>query len=331
MEHLFIINPAAGKYNRTDEFSWMIRQICGKHHLRYQIAISDHPGDCTRIAREAAQTGKDLRIYACGGDGTLNEIVSGVAGFPNVAITHFAGGTGNDFIKVFSDTEPFKDLEQLLDCEETTFDLIDCNGDYGLNVCSVGLDARVGTQVAAYKRLPLVTGTGAYLLSALVNVIRGIASHYVVEVDGERIDGMETMVFAGNGICYGGGFRPVPQADPRDGKLDVLVVKKVSRLQVARLLNKYKTGQFDSVPHLIRHFRTDSVRIICDKETDINLDGELRLGQDIRIRIADAKIRFFYPRSVRVGKAGGDSPQTMHAPVRPAANACKVQRKSQLP
>ncbi len=313
MEHLFIINPAAGKHNRTDEFSWMIRQICGKHRLHFRIAVSDHPGDCARIARQAAETGKALRIYACGGDGTLNEIVSGVAGYPNVAVTHFAGGTGNDFIKVFSDPSAFQDLEQLLDCEETSFDLIDCNGDYGLNVCSVGLDARVGTQVAAYKRLPLVTGTGAYLLSALVNVIRGVASHYVVEIDGERIDGMETLIFAGNGLCYGGGFCPVPQADPRDGKLDVLVVRKVSRLQIARLLGKYKTGQYAAIPHLIRHFRTDSLRIICDRETDINLDGELRLGRDISIRIADKKIRFFYPKSVTLTSSAGE-PQTMGAP-----------------
>ncbi len=318
MEHLFIINPAAGKYNRTDEFSWMIRQICGKHGLDYRIAVSDHPGDCTRIAREAAQTGKELKIYACGGDGTLNEVVTGVVGFPNVAITHYAGGTGNDFVKIFSDTEPFKDLERLLDCDEALFDLIECNGDYGLNVCSVGLDARIGTQVAAYKRLPLVTGPGAYLLSALCNVIKGIAAHYVVEVDGERIDGMETMIFAGNGRCYGGGFCPVPSADPGDGKLEVLVVKKVSRLQEAQLIGKYKNGQFASVPKYIRHFRTDRIRIICDEETAINLDGELRLGTDITVRIADEKIRFFYPKGLTLAPGSA----------RPTADSCMVQSSS---
>ena len=300
MEHLFIINPAAGKYNRTDEFSWMIRQICGQHRLDYRIAVSDHPGDCTRIAREAAETGRELRIYACGGDGTLNEIVSGVAGFPNVAVTHYAGGTGNDFIKIFPDTEPFKDLEQLLDCDEAVFDLIDCNGDYCLNVCSVGLDARIGTQVARFKRLPFITGPGAYLLSAGYNVIKGIADHYVVEVCGERIDGMQTLIFAGNGPCYGGGFRPVPEADPGDGLLDVLVVSKVSRFKVAQLIGEYKDGHYAAHPDLIRHYRTDSLRIHCDRETPINLDGELRLGQDICIRIADARLRFFYPKQALV-------------------------------
>ena len=298
MEHLFIVNPAAGKYNRTDEFSWMIRQICGRHGLDYRIAVSDHPGDCTRIAREAAETGRELRIYACGGDGTLNEIVTGIAGFPNVAVTHYAGGTGNDFIKIFSDTEPFRDLESLLDAQEAEFDLIDCNGDYSLNVTSVGLDARIGTQVARFKRLPFITGPGAYLLSAGWNVIRGIADHYVVEVAGERIDGMQTLIFVGNGQYYGGGFRPVPEADPGDGLLDVLVVKKVSRLKVARLIGTYQSGRYAEHPELIRHFRVPELTIHCDRETPINLDGELRLGTDIHIRIADAKIRFFYPKSV---------------------------------
>ena len=302
MEHLFIINPAAGKYNRTDEFSWMIRQICGKHRLRYRIAVSQRPGDCTRLAREAAETGQELRIYACGGDGTLNEIVCGVVGFPNVAVTHYIGGTGNDFVRVFSETEPFRDLERLLDCEETQFDLIDCNGDYGLNVCSVGFDARVGTQVAAYKRIPLVHGLGAYALSAAVNVIKGISEHYVLEIQGEVIDAPQTLIYAGNGCCYGGGFRPVPDADPGDGKLEVLVVAKASRLQVASLIGKYKNGQYAQLPDKIRHFRTDRLTIHCDRETGINLDGELRLGRDIHIRISPHKLRFFYPKGLTYRK-----------------------------
>ena len=56
------------------------------------------PGDCTRIARDAAKSGQPVRLYACGGDGTLNEVVNGAASHPNAAVTHYAGGSGNDFV-----------------------------------------------------------------------------------------------------------------------------------------------------------------------------------------------------------------------------------------
>ena len=296
MKHLFIINPAAGSKDRTEAYRRQIESVCQKHGIDYEIAVSKAPSDCTAIARQAAQSGQQYRIYACGGDGTLNEVVCGVAGYDNVAVTMFCGGSGNDFVKIFSDTEPFRDLEQLMDCKEAVFDLVRCNEDVSLNICSVGLDARIGTDVAKYKRLPLLSGFRAYAVSTVINVIRGIAEHYVVEIDGERIDGKQTMICVCNGRFYGGGFNPVPEADPADGLLDVLLVKKVSRLQVLGVVGKYKSGKYRQLPELVRHFKTDKVRIICDKPTSINLDGELRIAQTVEISVAKEKLRFFYPK-----------------------------------
>ncbi|MBQ7802233.1 MAG: diacylglycerol kinase family lipid kinase [Oscillospiraceae bacterium] len=298
MKHLFIINPAAGSRDRTRDYSTAIHEICHGRDLDYRIEVSSAPGECTRIAREAAKTGEEYRIYACGGDGTLNEVVAGAAGFPNAAVTVFSGGSGNDFVKLFNEPQAFFDLERLLDAEEAEFDLIRCNGDLSMNICSVGLDARIGTDVASYKRLPLLHGMRAYVASTVVNVIRGVSEHYVIEVNGETIDGEQTMVCVCNGRFYGGGFNPVPTADPADGLLDVLVVTKVSRLKVAQVVGKYKDGKYADFPDLIRHFRTDRIRIRCDKPTAINLDGELRTDTDIDIRVADEKIRFFYPKGL---------------------------------
>ena len=298
MKHLFIINPAAGSRNRTEEYSKVIHEICKEKGLTYEVRVSTAPGECTRIAREAAQTGEELRLYACGGDGTLNEVAAGAAGFSNAAVTVFSGGSGNDFVKLFDDPKAFFDLERLLDAQEATFDLIRCNDDFALNICSVGLDARIGTDVSRYKRLPLLSGFRAYAASTVVNVIKGIAEHYVVEVNGERIDDRQTMICVCNGRYYGGGFNPVPEADPADGLLDVLLVKKVSRLQVPMVIGKYKNGQYKELPQLVRHLRTKEVKILCDKVTPINLDGEMRMAQEITMQIAPEKIRFFYPRGL---------------------------------
>jgi diacylglycerol kinase family enzyme len=189
-------------------------------------------------------------------------------------------------------------LERLLDAEEATFDMIRCNEDLSLNICSVGLDARIGTDVANYKRIPLLSGFRAYAVSAVVNTIRGVSEHYIVEVDGARIDDKFTLICVCNGRYYGGGFNPVPEADPADGKLEVLLVKSVSRLGVARLIGLYKAGRYAQLPQLISHYQTNQVKIICDSETPVNLDGELRLAREVNIRLADEKVRFFYPKGL---------------------------------
>ena len=313
MKHLFIINPAAGSRDHTKQYTEAIRSSCGARGLDYRIEVSQGPGECRRIAREAAETGEDYRIYACGGDGTLNEVAAGAAGFANAAVTAYSGGSGNDFVRLFDEPAAFSDLERLLDAEETAFDMIRCNDDYSLNICSVGLDARIGTDVARYKRLPLLQGFRAYAASTVVNVIRGIAEHYVIEICGETIDAEQTMVCVCNGRFYGGGFNPVPEADPTDGILDVLLVKKVGRLQVPAVIGKYKNGRYRDCHGLIRHFRTDRLKIICDKPTPINLDGELRVASTVEISVAKEQVRFFYPR--------GLSWQVKQAPAETAAGA----------
>lgn len=308
MKHLFIINPAAGSRDHTAEYAAAIRTAGDARRLDYEIRVSMGPGDCTRIAREAAQTGQELRLYACGGDGTLNEVVAGAAGFPNAAVTVYSGGSGNDFVKMFTDPKAFFDLEQLLEAEETVFDLIRVNEDYCLNICSVGLDARIGTDVGRYKRFPLLQGFRAYAISTLLNVIRGIGEPYRVEVNGQTIDGEQTMVCVCNGRFYGGGFNPVPDADPCDGLLEVLVVKKVSRLQVPGVVGKYKNGKYRELSHLIQHFQTDQLTIHSPKPVPINLDGELRQAQTIQIAVAKEKLRFFHPKGVVVtGKQRAES------------------------
>jgi len=296
MKHYFIINPAAGSKDRTGYYTDIIEKTC--RGLDYEISVSAAPGDCRRLARQAAEKGEEVRLYACGGDGTLNEVASGAAGFPNAAVTVFAGGSGNDFVKLFDDPDAFRDLEKLLDCKEQEFDLIRCNEDFSVNICSVGLDARIGTEVSSYKRIPLLTGFAAYAASAAVNVIRRVHEHYVVEIDGQIFDGEQTLICACNGRYYGGGFNPVPDADPADGLMDVLLIRDVSRLKVLQVIGKFKDGHYRDYPELIHHFRTKRLKIICDKPTPINLDGELRTATEVVFEIAREKLRFFYPREL---------------------------------
>ena len=297
MKHIFIINPAAGKADKTAEYTASIEKSCAG--LAYEIRVSEYSGDCTRIAREYAKTGEEVRLYACGGDGTLNEVVAGAAGYDNAAVTVYVGGSGNDFVKIFDDRDAFRDLDRLLDAETAEFDLIDCNADPAINICCVGLDSRIGAEMARFKRLPGVSGSLAYILSTVVNLFKGISEHYIVDVDGERIDGEMTFICIANARYYGGGFYAVPDAEPDDGLLDILLVKKLHLWQIPGALAKYKAGRYKELGHIARHIRTDRITIRCDKDSPVNLDGEIRMARNVQIRISDRKIRFFYPRGLK--------------------------------
>lgn len=299
MKHVFIVNPAAGKFDRTEGYRAMIDAAFRPRGLTYELLVSKAPGDCRSLARQAAESGEEVRIYACGGDGTLNEVVNGVVGFGNAAVTHFPGGSGNDAIKVFSNPAAFASIDRLLDAEETRFDLIRCNDTYALNVLSIGFDARVGTDIARFKRLPLVTGKGAYILSILSNMLHGLSAQYTVTLgSGETISGQKTMICICNGRWYGGSFNPMPEAEPDDGILEVLVVDKVNLLQVASVVGQYQKGHYADFPELIRHYRCTDLRIECKEPSVVNVDGEAIHTTDAKISLVPHAIRFFYPKGL---------------------------------
>ncbi len=314
MEHLFIINPAAGHHDRTREYTAKIEAVCEARGIPYRIAVSEGPGDCTRLARSAALSGKTVRLYACGGDGTLNEVVQGAAGAPNVSVTCFCGGSGNDFVKIFGGKEPFMDLERLLDCETAEFDLIDCNGHLCLNNCCVGLDARIGVEVPRYKRLPLVSGPMAYILSTLVNLFRGTHRHYVVESGGRVYDEELTLICVANGQWYGGSFHAVPDAVPDDGVLEALLVKRLPLWKLASVIGTYQRGGYKTLPQFLYHLRTDGLTIRCDSPTTAALDGEALEASEFHIQISDKKLRFFYPKGLSYQTA---TPKNDRAGVKP--------------
>ena len=302
MKHLFIVNPAAGKCDRSVQIKTMVKEVFGSRGLDWEVQVSKGPGDVTRLAREAAESGEDLRIYACGGDGTMNEVVNGVAGFDHVAVTHYPSGSGNDFVKLFDQPETFRDLERLLDCEEAAFDLIRCQSDdmvcYAANICSMGLDARIAVEMGRYRRLPMVTGNGAYYLSIGANLLKGIHKPYIIEVNGETISGNQTLICICSGRHYGGSFHPVPDAQPDDGLLDVLIIKPVNLLQIASIIGKYQKGCYAQYPQFIRHLRTGEIRIRCTEESIVNIDGESLGGQDVTFTVVPGGLRFFYPKGL---------------------------------
>lgn len=301
MKHVFIINGLASvnrkKKRDFDRLMAAIDRLEGDVEVQY---TQPPEWGAEQIARAAAQSGGPVRIYACGGDGTLNEVVNGAAGFDNAAVTNVPLGTGNDFLKIFGPEYRalFSDLPALMDGQQTPFDLMDCNGRLGIDVVCAGVDARIAADVDKYKNLPVVSGIGSYILSLVENVLfRGICRPMRVQMGGQEMSGDTAIVCVCNGRHYGGGFMPVGDAMPDDGVLDMLMVPKVSRLTFFRLVGKYASGQYRKYPQLITHYHGQEITYSSLSGEDVVtvVDGEVMRGAAFTVRLSEKKVNFFYP------------------------------------
>jgi len=298
-----MVNPVAGgSRSQYEDTVRKIQDFAEDFHDNYEIYITKEPMDACRKIKEDAENADMLHVYACGGDGTLNECANGAANRTNVAITQYPCGTGNDFLKTFGhdNIHKFRDLEALANGAVRPIDLIDCNGRYGINICSVGIDARVGGDVHKYSNIPIIGGSTGYVVSLLVNVIKGVTQKLkIVTVNGTR-DNKVTLACACNGRFYGGGFNPVPEAIPDDGIIEFLVVEPVSRLKVAQIVGRFAKGRYREFPDIIKHERGEFMDISGEKEFVVNIDGEIIKTKNISFKVIPSGINFIFPDGVGV-------------------------------
>lgn len=298
MKHLFLINPASGKRGSTDALVRRIHDAFDHREDDFQIVFTEERGHAEHLARKACETGENLRFYACGGDGTLNEAVNGAAGYANAAVTNVPKGTGNDFLKIFGpkNVDRFTDLAALADGPQAAMDLMDCNGKLGIDIVCAGLDARVADDVDRYKGIPMVTGSGAYVMSLVSNVLfKGITRPIKVAMGGRVLNEEISIICICNGRYYGGGFMPVGDAEPDDGILDMLVVPAVDRRTLARLVGKYSKGKYKECPGYIYDYHGTEITYSSDRELVTVVDGEVMRSRSFTVRLSEKKVNFFYP------------------------------------
>ena len=296
MKHLFIINPAAGQRESTEKLEAQIKAL----PVEAEIVYTSQAGEAVEITRRAAESGEPVRIYGCGGDGTLNEVVNGAAGFANAAVTNVPMGSGNDYLKIFGPENKmrFADLEALVNGPQAAMDLIDCNGRLGIGVVCAGVDARVADNVDRYKRLPLIRGLGAYILSLAVNVLfKGITRPTKLDAGDFHFEGDTSIICVCSGRYYGGGFMPVGDNMPDDGVIETLIVPKVSVFTFARLVGAYSKGRYKEYPDLIWPRKDSEITFAsCDKrDVVVCVDGEIMRDRSFTVKLSDKKVNFFYP------------------------------------
>ncbi len=309
MKHIFIINPAAGKADSRQRIYAMADVLRDKHGQDVQCVLTKRQGHATELTRRMCASGEELRFYACGGDGTANEVANGIIGYDNAAMTCIPIGTGNDFLKNFGDDAPrFSDAENLWNGPQFPLDVIDAGGRIALTIACSGIDARVARDVHKYSESPLLNGKSSYVMSLIANFLfHPIASRWTVELDGNAVKGNYALVSACNGRYYGGGFMPMPEARMDDGILNVLVVDRVSRMTFLRFVGRYAKGEYKKLPYIAHGYTPRELRIRSEQADIVTcLDGEILVSSDITIRLSDKRLNFFGPAGCDCNRTARD-------------------------
>lgn len=307
MRHVFIVNPVSGKADASGVLVPKIIQAAARQGVAYEILLTERPGHGVELARQQAESGESVRLYACGGDGTLNEVLRGAYGYKNAQVACVPCGSGNDFVRNFGGSAPFLDLENLIQGKAVTMDLIETDQGLAAAICSAGLDAQVAYGIPKFRRIPLCGGSMAYKLSILQAVSGHLGHRLRICADDETITGDFLMLALCNGSTYGGGFWAAPQACMNDGLLDLVLVRKIGRLQIARLIGDYQKGlhmQGDQVAPayrdiiLARKVRRLQLDTLDGNPIVVTRDGECAPYTSLQAHVLPAAVQIVLPRSV---------------------------------
>lgn len=315
MKYHFIINPVAGKQDSSRELVPKIRcaaAACGITEDDLAVQLTKHPFHAHDLAVEAAgkaaEANENIRIYAAGGDGTFNEVLTGAMQYKNAAVGLLPYGSGNDFLRSFGVREEFCDIEDQLHGSIKKIDMIRTRHGYAASICSTGLDAKVAYKIPKFRRIPFCGGEMAYKLS-IAEVLMGKKSTRLhISIDGNEFEEDSLLVAVCNGHAYGGGFMASPESKLDDGLLDVYVVRSMPLLKIAKVLPIYQAGKHVSngriVPEyhdVIRYFPAKKVEIRpVDSTRDmiINADGECGPDNVLSAEVMPLSARIILPAKV---------------------------------
>lgn len=300
LKHLFIVNPNAGKGIAAD-LGQKIEFLFSKIRERwpdtsYEIVYTEYPGHAKEIARKYS-SGDTWRIYAVGGDGTLNEVLNGMAGSDS-ALACIPGGTGNDFIQFLAGDIKRKELlKETILGEEEAIDVGQINEHYFLNIASIGFDAMANYRTGMFKQKPFITPKAAYLGGILSTLVRRKPLSLTLDAgNGSRNAEVFMMTFC-NGQVYGSGYRIAPEAKINDGLLDIIEVAPLSLREIAKYMPMLKSGEHLD-QDIVNFYRTDRMTVTSDEELLLNLDGESLFTRELDIKLHKGMVNMVFPRAI---------------------------------
>ena len=301
MIYHFILNPKSGRTRKHKNLEELIKGACQKKKLSYHIYYTTCPGDATEYVASMVRISQERQRFICvGGDGTINEIVNSAPCNENVEFGVIPCGSGNDFVRNFTNKELFSSIDAQIEGTPIPLDLIKCNDKYCVNMVNIGFDCTVVREADKLKKIKFVPAGLSYIGGIATTIFKKIGTKMKITYDdGCVLEKEFTLVAIGNGRYCGGGFCGVPKAVLNDEIIDVCAIDKISVFKFFTLVGRYKKGthleskrgqkviNYKQVPHFKMEF---------DEPIPVCIDGEIIGAKTIDFSVIKNGFNFVLPK-----------------------------------
>jgi diacylglycerol kinase (ATP) len=298
-----IVNPASGAWDTRREVSAVLNHLEDQGWLT-TLHETSRSGEATALAQQAREEGVDA-VLVVGGDGTINEVINGLAE-SQVALGVLPAGTGNVWAKELGlptrsplHLLPLVDsVKALVPGARRRIDLGQANGRYFLQWAGVGLDAEVTYAMEPRTRRQRRLGAVAYLVAGFVTAANMVGTRTRIWIDEERIYRRSILVVISNSQLYGGRVRIATDARLDDGLLDVSIFAGTGFGSAVRTLLGVITGLHVRDP---RHscYRARSIRIEAEKPMAVHVDGEPHGTTALECHVVPRALTVLIPHRMR--------------------------------
>ncbi len=311
MKHLIVFNPSAGNNDAADAFRALIKEKFAG--LDYEVYETEGPRSVIPFLKDYLPKQKDtVRVYACGGDGTVHEVANGLVGQKNAELAIYPAGTGNDFVKTYGVTneeiEKYRNFDALIKGQPVEIDLSKLSGGnlkeplYSINVINFGFDAIVGARGNYYKEhgfpKKVKEGTNPYDYALKNDAMKyGRFNDIEVFADGEKLNEKQMLLATlAQGQWVGGQFKCAPKSDNTDGLIDVCVLKTMTFLGLGMIIGTYTKGKhLDKPRKKIVYRQAKEIKMAGPQEFDVCVDGEMIKGNNFVVEVCPKAIKLVPP------------------------------------
>ncbi len=308
MKHIFIINPVAGKGKIQERLNEDIALNLRGKKVDYEVYVTKFKGDIESFVANKCKENVDLVFYACGGDGTLHELINAAYKYDNASVGVIPAGSGNDFIKNFNNYGNFNDIILQVEGDMIKIDLLKVNDVYAATVLNIGLDADVAFNMNKFKKIPFIKGSTSYYLAIIYSLFSKLGKYIEIKTDNNLIKGTFLIGVIANGQYYGSGYNCAPKAEINDGILDLCFVENLSRTKILGLLGSYKKGNHLTDPKISKYVTYDKIKeayVNLFEPTNVCMDGERYNFDEIYVTTEKSALKFWLPKGVQIREING--------------------------
>ncbi|MCD8201101.1 MAG: diacylglycerol kinase family lipid kinase [Clostridia bacterium] len=295
MYHL-IFNGLAVK-GKKSKYVEKVKSVFDGAGLDYKVYVTERTGHASEMAKEITSSEDGATIIACGGDGTLHEVLNGVADISSCRLGLIPIGTGNDFAAACHLPKNVSDAAKMIISREPVF--IDCielsSGLRSVNAVGMGIDVDILQR--AYRGR--YRGRLKYIFATIRALVRFKGYKFTIEIDGKTSEHFGILTCLGNGRQIGGGIRLFPTYLLNDGYMVVNLTDFVSRGKVIPQFLRIMAGNIEKLK-AVTLVKAKKVRVTCDgPQRTIQAEGELYDGMPLEAEVVHGKLRFFLPEGIK--------------------------------